>query len=104
MLLHTQFFGDIPARPWNHEREKNTYSKPKGKSFANKGDDVDQGRNKETKEDPAGERNGNSKNCPKCTRDHYLHDCPEIKRESLRGARAVCEKQKTLLQLPETVP
>ena len=26
--------------------------------------------------------NGNPKNCPKCTRDHYLHDCPEFKRES----------------------
>ena len=24
----------------------------------------------------------NPKNCPKCTRDHYLHDCPEFKRES----------------------
>ena len=32
--------------------------------------------------------------CPKCTRDYYLHDCPEFKRESSRGARAVCEKNK----------
>ena len=24
----------------------------------------------------------NPNNCPKCTRDHYLHDCPEYKRES----------------------
>ena len=29
--------GDISARSWDHEREKNTHSKPKGKSFANKG-------------------------------------------------------------------
>ena len=58
-----------------------------------KGDDSDQGRSNERKEDPAGERNGNPKNCPKCTRDYYLHDCPEFKRESSRGARAVCEKQ-----------
>ena len=50
--------------------------------MATKGDDADQGRSNENKEDPAGERNGNPKNCPKCTRDHYLHDCPEFKRES----------------------
>ena len=82
MLLHTQFFGDIPARLWDHEREKNTYSKPKGKSFEIKGDDAEQGRSNESKEDPTGERNGNPKNCPKCKRDHYLHDCPKFKRES----------------------
>ena len=45
-------FGDISARSWDHEREKNTYSKPKGKSFAIKGDDADQGRSNESKEDP----------------------------------------------------
>ena len=75
-------FGDISARSWCHEREKNTYSKPKGKSFAIKGEDPDQGRSNENKEDPAGKRNGNPKNCPKCTRHHYLHDCLEFKRES----------------------
>ena len=69
-------FGDIWARSWDHEREKNSYSKLKGKSFAIKGDDADQERSNENKEDPAGERNGNPKNCPKCTRDHYLPDCP----------------------------
>ena len=46
-------FGDISARSWCHEREKNTYSKPKGKSFAIKGEDPDQGRSNENKEDPA---------------------------------------------------
>ena len=58
MLLHTQFFGDISACSWDHEREKNTYSKPEGKRFEIKGDDADQGRSNESKKDPAGERNG----------------------------------------------
>ena len=75
-------FGDISALSWDHEREKNTYSKTKGKRFAIKGEDADQGRSNERKEDPGSERKGNPKNCPKCTRDHYLHDCPEFKRES----------------------
>ena len=75
-------FGDISARSWDHERVKNSYSKPKGKIFATKGDDEDQGRTNKNKEDRAGERSGNPKNCPKCRRDHYLHDCPEFKRES----------------------
>ena len=91
-------FGDISARSWDHERKKNTYSKPKGKSFAIKGDDADQGRSNEIKEDPAGERNGNPKNCPKCTRDHYLHDRTEFKRESSEE-RAQFVRSKTLLQL-----
>ena len=96
-------FGDISARSWDHEREKNTYSKPKGKSFQIKGDDADQGRSNEIKEDLAGERNRNPKNCPKCTRDHYLHDCTEFKKESSEE-RAQFVRSKTLLQLPQTVP
>ena len=87
MLLHTQFFGDIPASSWDHEREKNTYSKPKGESFAIKGGDADQGRSNESKEVPAGERNGNPKNCSKCTGDHYLHDCPNLRGRLPRSAR-----------------
>ena len=57
-------FGDISARFSDHEREKNTYSKPKGKSFATKGDNANQGRSNESKEVLTGERNGNPKNCP----------------------------------------
>ena len=30
-------FGEISARSWDHEREKNTYSNTKGKHFAIKG-------------------------------------------------------------------
>ena len=52
-------FGDISARSWDHEREKNTYSNTKGKRFAIKGEDADQGRSNESKEDLASERNGN---------------------------------------------
>ena len=96
-------FGDISARSWDHEREKNTYSKTKGKHFAIKGEDAVQGRSNESKEDPASERNGNPNNCLKCTRDHYLHDGPEFQRES-SDERAQFEEAKTLLQVPETVP
>ena len=89
MLLHTQFFADISARSWDHEREKNTYYKPKGKSFAIKEDHADQGRSNESKEDPAGERNGNPKKCPKCTGDHYLHVCPNLRGRLPRSARSL---------------